>query len=143
MSAPAKAQAPAKPLASAKTADPAKPPRVAVIGTGGTISGVSDTRVSFQTYKSGQMKIADMVDYLQPEIGKVADVSTVQFGNKGSGGYSIKDYYDLTTVVDKQLEQADAVVVTTGTDTMEEFAYWLDLTVRSSKPVVLTGSPST
>jgi L-asparaginase len=140
LSAPAKAQAPAKPLASAKTADPGKPPRVAVIGTGGTISGVSDTRVSFQTYKSGQMKIADMVNYLQPEIGKVADVSTVQFGNKGSSGYSIKDFYNLTKEVDKQLEQADAVVVTSGTDTMEEFAYWLDLTVRSSKPVVLTGS---
>jgi L-asparaginase len=115
-------------------------PKIAVVGTGGTISGVSDTRVSFQTYQSGKLKISDMVNYLQPEIGKVADVSTVQFGNKGSGGYSIKDYYDLTKTVDEELKDADGVVVTTGTDTMEEFAYWLDLTVRSHKPVVLTGS---
>ncbi|GLW10452.1 L-asparaginase 2 [Microtetraspora sp. NBRC 13810] len=115
-------------------------PRIVVIGTGGTISGVSDTRVSFQSYRSGQLRISDMVGELQPEIGQVADVSTVQFGNKGSGGYTIKEYYDLTKAVDRELERADGVVVTTGTDTMEEFGYWLDLTVRSRKPVVLTGS---
>jgi L-asparaginase len=130
----------AAPVPAAAPAKQGGKPKIVVIGTGGTISGVSSTRVSFQTYQSGQLKISDMVGYLQPEIGKVADVSTVQFGNKGSGGYSIKDYYDLTKAVDKQLEDADGVVVTTGTDTMEEFAYWLDLTVRSRKPVVLTGS---
>ncbi|GAA2073859.1 asparaginase [Actinomadura alba] len=127
-------------MTSASAAERQKTPKIVVIGTGGTISGVSDTRVSFQTYRSGQLKISDMVAHLQPEIGKVADVSTVQFGNKGSGGYTIKEFYDLTKEVDDELKHADGVVVTTGTDTMEEFAYWLDLTVRSRKPVVLTGS---
>jgi len=127
-------------VTSASAAEPQRKPKIVVIGTGGTISGVSDTRVSFQTYRSGQLKISDMVAHLQPEIGKVADVSTVQFGNKGSGGYTIKEFYDLTKEVDDELKHADGVVVTTGTDTMEEFAYWLDLTVRSRKPVVLTGS---
>ncbi|MGW2284615.1 asparaginase [Streptomyces phaeochromogenes] len=115
-------------------------PEVAVIGTGGTISGVSTNRVSFQDYKSGQLAISKMVDELRPEVNGLAKVTTEQFGNKGSSGYSIADYRKLTASVDAALKKNDAVVVTTGTDTMEEFAYWLDLTVRSDKPVVLTGS---
>jgi L-asparaginase len=115
-------------------------PKVVVIGTGGTIAGVAGSRVAFQTYRSGQIPIADLVGFLQPEVARIADVSTVQFGNKGSGSYTIPEFYDLTKLVDQQLARADAVVVTTGTDTMEEFAYWLDLTVRSTKPVVLTGA---
>ncbi|MEV0227056.1 asparaginase [Streptomyces sp. NPDC050704] len=115
-------------------------PEVAVIGTGGTIAGVSTNRVSFQDYRAGQLAISKMVDELRPEVDGVADVTTEQFGNKGSSGYTIADYRRLTASVDAALKKSDAVVVTTGTDTMEEFAYWLDLTVRSDKPVVLTGS---
>ncbi|MFC0526988.1 asparaginase [Phytohabitans kaempferiae] len=123
-------------VASAKN----KKPKVTVIGTGGTISGVATSRSSFQDYRSGQIEISAMVGQLQPEIGQVADVSTVQFGNKGSGGYTIPEFHALTLAVEKALRSSDGVVVTTGTDTMEEFAYWLDLSVRSQKPVVLTGA---
>ncbi|GAB2963452.1 asparaginase AnsZ [Streptomyces pseudoechinosporeus] len=126
--------------ASAQPKEKKDLPEVAVIGTGGTISGVSTNRVSFQDYRSGQLAISKMVDELRPEVDGLADVSTEQFGNKGSGGYSIAEYRKLTASVDAALKKNDAVVVTTGTDTMEEFAYWLDLTVRSDKPVVLTGS---
>jgi L-asparaginase len=115
-------------------------PRVTVIGTGGTMAGASNTRTSFQSYRAGQIPIADMVYTLEPQIDSVADVSTVQFGNRSSGGYGIADYYDLTLAIDKALETADAVVVTTGTGTMDEFVYWADLTVRSQKPVVFTGA---
>jgi L-asparaginase len=115
-------------------------PKVTVIGTGGTISGVAPTRSDFTNYRSGQIPIETMVGQIQPEIGKVADVGTVQFGNKGSGGYTIAEFHALTLAVEMALETADGVVVTTGTDTMEEFAYWLDLTVQSRKPVVLTGA---
>jgi L-asparaginase len=119
---------------------PADPPKVAVIGTGGTIAGEAASRVDFQTYQAGKLPIGDLVKSLQPEVGKVADVSTSDFGTKGSGDYTIADYYDLSRQVDEQLKRADAAVITTGTQTMEELAYWLDLTVRSSKPVVVTGS---
>ncbi|MFC5650341.1 asparaginase domain-containing protein [Paenibacillus solisilvae] len=116
-------------------------PNVLVIGTGGTISGQANDGdpTNLQTYKSGTYKIEDMVAQL-PRKDKISDVSTYQFGNKGSGSYSIGDLYDLSLTVDQALQTYDGVVVTTGTDTMEDIAYFLDLTVRSGKPVVVTGA---
>jgi L-asparaginase len=119
-------------LPAALAGQSARRPKITVIGTGGTIAGQSRTRTSFQDYQAGQKAIADMVQELRPQIDEVADVSTVQFGNKSSGGYDIPDYYDLTLAVQKALETADGVVVTTGTSTMDEFIYWSDLTVQSS-----------
>lgn len=115
-------------------------PRVVVLGTGGTIAGIAPDRTNPIEYRGAQLPIGEMVDFLRPEVGAVADVRTFQFANRGSGAYSIADFHALTLAVDEQLRTADAAVVTTGTDTMEEFAYWLDLTVRSAKPVVLTGA---
>jgi L-asparaginase type II len=116
-------------------------PNVLVIGTGGTISGQANDGdpTNLQSYKSGTYKIEDMVAQL-PRKDKIADVSTYQFGNKGSGSYAIGDLYDLSLTVDQALQTYDGVVVTTGTDTMEDIAYFLDLTVRSGKPVVVTGA---
>ncbi|MBB4960242.1 asparaginase [Micromonospora polyrhachis] len=123
-----------------KTSKRESRPKVAVIGTGGTIAGKSESRVGFQSYQPGRTPVAELVDFLQPEVGQVADVSSVDFGEKGSSEYTIAEFHDLSRLVDEQLTKADAVVVATGTQTMEELAYWLDLTVRSPKPVVVTGS---
>ena len=115
-------------------------PRVTIVATGGTIAGVSETRTSFQSYQAGEVGIDEMLGELRPEIDEVADVTAIQFGNRASGGYAIADFYDLTLAVERALETADAVVVTSGTGSMDEFVYWLELTVQSQKPVVITGA---
>lgn len=136
----AQVQAPAAPAPPAPAAAQDDGlPTVTVIGTGGTIAGVSRTPTSFQDYRGAQLPIEQMVGEL-PELDQVAQVSTTQFDNRGSSGYAIADFVALSRRVDEVLETQDAVVVTTGTDTMEEFAYFLDLTVRSQKPVVVTGA---
>lgn len=125
--------------AEAPTDAPALP-RVTIVATGGTIAGVSETRTSFQSYQAGEVGIDEMLAELRPEIDEVADVTAIQFGNRASGGYAIADFYDLTLAVEKALETADAVVVTSGTGSMDEFVYWLELTVQNQKPVVITGA---
>ncbi|MYH48034.1 MAG: hypothetical protein F4151_00505 [Gammaproteobacteria bacterium] len=130
--------APAPAMQSAETSPPADAaaeagalPRVTIVATGGTIAGVSDTRTSFQSYRAGSLGIAEMLSELRPQIDEVADVTTVQFGNRPSGGYAIADFFDLTLAVEEALETADAVVVTSGTGSMDEFVYWRDLTGQS------------
>jgi L-asparaginase len=115
-------------------------PKVAVIGTGGTIAGHAQDRTALQSYRAGTYPIDVMVDYLRPGINEIADVTTTQFGNRGSGGYSIEEYYDLTLAIQKAAETADAIVVTTGTGTQDEFVYWSEITVRTQKPVVFVGA---
>lgn len=115
-------------------------PTVTLVATGGTISGTAEGRETFTDYSSGSIAGDELVEYLQPELSEVANVEVVQFGNSGSSGYTIEEYHRLTLTVEEALETSDGVVVTTGTDTQEEFAYWLDLTVQSQKPVVTTGS---
>ncbi|MEE6272576.1 asparaginase [Georgenia wangjunii] len=129
------------PGAAAVTApEPDERPTVTVVATGGTIAGKAAGRDTYTSYRAGTYPMTDLLGVLEPEVSAFADVDVVQFGNSGSGGYTIAQYHALTQTVEEALEVSDAVVVTTGTDTMEEFAYWLDLSVQSKKPVILTGA---
>ena len=113
--------------------------KVMVIATGGTIAGIAPSSTDFTLYTPGVKSIDEMLDEI-PAVYKLADIDTKQFANQSSSSTTTKNLYDLSVAVDKALETYDSVVVTCGTDIMEEIAYFLDLTVQSPKPVVVTGS---
>ncbi|WP_340022498.1 asparaginase [Paenibacillus sp. FSL K6-1096] len=117
-------------------------PNVVVVGVGGTITSTSPSRELFQTYGTPKVPINDIIQRLQPELSKIANVTSTELSNISSAQTTSKDLYNLTIAIDKELANpaVNAVVVTTGTNIMEELAYWTDLTVRSPKPVIFTGS---
>lgn len=116
-------------------------PTVVIIGTGGTIAGTGLHTMDMTQYKAGDMKIEDLVHVL-PELSQYAEIETYQLCNIDSTEMNQTLWMALQQKVEKYLERADVagVVITHGTDTMEETAYFLHLTVNSEKPVILTGA---
>lgn len=123
----------------------AQKPKIRIIATGGTIAGVSASATS-SAYGAGQVGIQTLIDAV-PQIKDLADVSGEQLVNIGSQDMNDEVWLKLAKRINQLLnnEGYDGVLVTHGTDTMEETAYFLSLTVHSDKPVILVGSmrPST
>ncbi len=120
-------------------------PKIRIIATGGTIAGVSQSAVS-SAYGAGQVGVQTLINAV-PEIKDLAEVSGEQLVNVGSQDMNDQVWLKLAKRINQLLNEEgyDGVLVTHGTDTMEETAYFLSLTVHSDKPVVLVGSmrPST
>jgi len=120
-------------------------PRIVIVATGGTIAGSAESTTA-AGYQSGGVAVDVLIDAV-PQMKKFADVRGVQVSSLGSQDMNDELWVMLATEVNRLLAAADVdgVAITHGTDTMEETAYFLNLVVKSDKPVVLTGSmrPST
>lgn len=114
--------------------------RIHIIATGGTIAGSSQTSTS-SIYQAGSNHISDIVKSI-PDIQQIANLSYEQLISIGSQNMTPKLWLKLLHRCNEVLQDQDidGVVITHGTDTMEESAYFLNLTINSNKPVVLTGS---
>lgn len=118
---------------------------VAVLTLGGTIAGVGpkDAEVG---YKSGALTGAELIASV-PELKDIAPLLCLEICDKNSDDISSKDWMKLRHII-KELEVSPEIsgfVITTGTDTLEELSFYLYLTLKVSKPVVVTGAmrPST
>ncbi len=121
-------------------------PRVAVLATGGTIAGQAGDSSKTAGYKAGVVGVDKLLDAV-PALGSIARIHAEQIASIDSKDMSAALWTQLARRIDELLAQddIDGVVVTHGTDTLEETAYLLHLTVKSAKPVVLTAAmrPST
>lgn len=124
-------------LADAATSKPV----VVVLATGGTIAGSGASEVTTIGYKAAVFKVDHLIAAV-PSLKNIADVRGEQVFQIASENITPEHWLKLSRRVNAVLAEKDVsgVVITHGTDTMEETAYFLNLTVKSDKPVVLVGS---
>lgn len=115
-------------------------PRVTILATGGTIAGTGESAAT-SGYRAGALNIEELTTAV-PDIGHLARITGEQIARVGSQDMSFDILIRLARRINDLLARdgVSGVVVTHGTDTMEETAFFLNLTVKSKKPVVLTGS---
>ena len=123
----------------------AKKPRIVIVATGGTIAGSAESSTA-AGYQSGAVGV-DILIAAVPDLKKIADVKGEQVASIGSQDMNDEVWIKLANRVNEILAQpdVDGVAITHGTDTLEETSYFLNLVIKSDKPVVMTGSmrPST
>lgn len=128
-----------------KTTVSERKPKIVVLATGGTIAGVGETGKT-AGYKPGSLTAEELLAAV-PQLADVAEIEAIQVCNVNSDDMTAEIWLTLAHTINEMAADPDVkgFVITHGTDTMEETAYFLNLTVRTDKPVVLTGSmrPST
>ncbi|SEF25438.1 MULTISPECIES: asparaginase [unclassified Variovorax] len=135
--------------AQTQTQTPAKP-NVVILATGGTIASRGADSLALTDYglSKGLKPVGiEALVAAVPEIEKFANITGEQIFNVGSSKLGIDNWLTLAKRTNEILasKNVDGIVITHGTDTLEETAYFLNLVVKSAKPVVLVGSmrPST
>ena len=115
-------------------------PTIYILATGGTIAG-SGSGALDTSYTSGTVTVDKLIAAV-PEINKIATIKGEQISNIGSQEMSNEVWFKLANRVNELLTsgKADGIVITHGTDTMEETAYFLNLVVKSDKPIVMVGA---
>lgn len=126
------ALAPSPLQAQGSTGAAGDPPRVHVLATGGTISNTQGDRLTGE----------DLVRSL-PGVEVLARLTVEQFSNVASGAITLEQWLAMSRRIDEAFGEDPAlagVIVTHGTDTMEETVYFLDLTLAACRPVIVTGA---
>ncbi|MDB5999376.1 MAG: L-asparaginase [Rhizobacter sp.] len=139
--------APASPATTATTAAPvasastAAKPTVVVLATGGTIAGAGASALNSATYQAAKVPVDKLIAGL-PELASVADVRGEQVFQIASESFTNDKLVELGKRVSALLKDpgVNGVVVTHGTDTLEETSFFLNLVVHSDKPIVVVGS---
>jgi L-asparaginase len=120
-------------------------PHIVVLATGGTIAGAAGSDVQ-SGYTSGKVGVEELLAAV-PQAKKIAHLSGEQIASIGSQDMNDEVWLKLANRINELVakREVDGVVITHGTDTIEETAYFLNLVIKSKKPVVLTASmrPST
>ena len=128
--------------AGAQSAVAQNKPNIVILATGGTIAGRAASRLALSEYKGGTVSGRELVDAV-PELAEIARVEVEQFGSLSSSNMTFAKWRALHERIDA-LYTSDpelaGIVVTHGTNTLEETAYFLNLTVRHERPVVVAGS---
>lgn len=117
-------------------------PKVLIIATGGTIAGAQQAPGTLGAYRAGSLSAEQIVASV-PELTRFADIETEQFSNVASTAITPAQWLALSKRINTVLrdrKDVAGVVVTHGTDRLEETSFFLYLTVRSDKPVVVVGA---
>lgn len=116
-------------------------PGVAMFTTGGTIQSKGAHRQKLMEYSDGRVQPQELLDDL-PELKTLARIDVTEISNIGSGGMTTELQLKLAKSINAALAKPDVAgaVVTHGTATLEETAYFLNLVVKSDKPVVVVGA---
>ncbi|QPT15052.1 L-asparaginase 2 [Serratia rubidaea] len=113
-------------------------PTVTILATGGTIAGGGESATK-SNYQAGQLGVEALVNAV-PQLKEVANVQGEQIVNIGSQDMNDEVWLKLVKKINADCAKTDGFVITHGTDTLEETAYFLDLTVKCDKPVVMVGA---
>ncbi|WP_288190442.1 asparaginase [uncultured Veillonella sp.] len=115
--------------------------KVIIIGTGGTIAGRSGAAEDLTGYHAGELSVESLLSSV-PGLMHYGPFECEQFSNIDSSDITVEHWVRLAATVQRYVDDdtVAGIVITHGTDSMEETAYFLHLTVDTDKPVVLTGS---